>query len=128
MSLKPAVTDTVSQMMSFFNSRDQQINSMFNELLAKVDEFTESSNQNLRLLLELEFKFVQLRVFVSTEYSIVKTSLSNNDLANSGATITAAFKKRESYLLSIIGRLNEMRSDFEVVSKTAYYLKVNPTA
>ena len=109
----------INQVLGLIDSKNEEINKIFDLLDKKtaplVDEKSDSSKFDI--VLSAEFLIIRLRVILVWETSQIKHIISDCDLS---FNLTAVFKKRESYLITVLQRMNELRDDLTVVQRSVY--------
>ncbi len=114
--------DDVSALLAMFKRKDEEINRLLKEIEEATCEYEESLDLNLKKTVAMEFKMFRLRALVTNDYIKIKQIL--NDSTTLPTSVSVSFKKRETYLTSVINRINEMRADFEVIQRGCYYTKI----
>lgn len=114
--------DDVSTLLAAFKRKDEEINRLLSEIEESTSEFEESLDLNLKKTISMEFKMFRLRAIVTNDFIKIKQIL--NDTTSLPSAVIVSFKKRETYLSSVINRINEMRADFEVIQRGCYYTKI----
>lgn len=122
MGVVDAKIDAVAILQAYrdkFADQDTMINSLFVQLdteLDKLGDLSRSRSDKNDVVLESEYLLTRLRSKLLVELSSIQKVL--NSVSNAGAT--KLFKERLNMVMVYLGRLNDLRADFEVIQRTRY--------
>lgn len=122
MGVVDAKIDAVAILQAYrdkFADQDTMINSLFVQLDTELDKLgdpSRSRSDKNDVVLESEYLLTRLRSKLLVELSSIQKVL--NSVSNAGAT--KLFKERLNMVMVYLGRLNDLRADFEVIQRTRY--------
>lgn len=114
----------LAEIKSIMAQKDERINKLYECLVngtAGLEENVPIATK-LSIINNIEFLIARLRFVISEELRFLEYQLT---LSDDEKFLQTLFSKRKSYLSAIYGKINDMRSDLELIEKTSYYNRYN---
>ena len=117
--------DQITKLKDLIAQKDERINNLFERLLKDTDGLEDSTlslSKKNDIVVGVEFIVARLRFILCEELRFIEQTLVTLD-GSDGAQkqVQTIFSKRKTYLLSIYGKVNDMREDLSLIEKTIYY-------
>lgn len=117
--------DQITKLKDLIAQKDERINNLFERLVKDTDGLEDSTlslSKKNDIVVGVEFIVARLRFILCEELRFIEQTLVTLD-GSDGAQkqVQTIFSKRKTYLLSIYGKVNDMREDLSLIEKTIYY-------